>query len=88
MKKFALIGYPISHSQSPKLFKEAFPNSDMSYDLIERQTVEESIKELKENGYSGANVTSPFKESVMQFVTDPDDDLEKTAQFSFEGFEK
>ena len=72
MKKFALIGNPISHSQSPKLFKEAFPNDDMSYDLIERQSVEESIAELKEKGYSGANVTSPFKESAMRFVTDPD----------------
>ena len=72
MKKFALIGNPISHSQSPKLFKEAFPQSDMSYDLVERQTVEESIAYLKEKGYRGANVTSPFKESVMQFVTDPD----------------
>ena len=73
MKKFALIGNPISHSRSPRLFKEAFPGSGMSYDLVERQTVEESIAFLKEKGYSGANVTSPFKESVMQFVTDPDE---------------
>jgi shikimate 5-dehydrogenase len=73
MKKFALIGNPISHSQSPKLFKEAFPNDDMSYDLIERRTVEESIAELKEKGFCGANVTSPFKESAMRFVTDPDE---------------
>ena len=73
MKKFALIGNPISHSRSPRLFKEAFPGSGMSYDLVERQTVEESIAFLKEKGYSGANVTSPFKESVMQFVTHPDE---------------
>ena len=73
MKKFALIGKPISHSQSPKLFKEAFPDGDMTYDLLERDTVEESVAELKANGYCGANVTSPFKESVMQFVTNPDE---------------
>ena len=73
MKKFALIGKPISHSQSPKLFKEAFPDGDMTYDLLERDTVEESVAELKANGYCGANVTSPFKESVMKFVTDPDE---------------
>ncbi len=73
MKKFALIGKPISHSQSPKLFKEAFPDGDMTYDLLERDTVEESVAELKANGYCGANVTSPFKESIMKFVTDPDE---------------
>ena len=73
MRKFALIGKPISHSQSPKLFKEAFPDGDMTYDLLERDTVEESVAELKANGYCGSNVTSPFKESVMKFVTDPDE---------------
>ncbi len=73
MKKFALIGKPISHSQSPKLFREAFPDGDMTYDLLERDTVEESVAELKANGYCGANVTSPFKESIMKFVTDPDE---------------
>jgi len=73
MKKFALIGNPISHSLSPKLFREAFPGGDMSYDLLERDTVEESITALKQGGYKGANVTSPFKESIMQFVTDPDE---------------
>ena len=72
MKKFALIGNPISHSKSPELFRKAFPGSGMSYDLIERDTVEQSIACLKEKGYGGANVTAPFKESAMQFVTDPD----------------
>ncbi|GEM_PF-858879 len=72
MKKIALIGNPISHSESPRLFREVFPNNDMSYNLVERHTIEESITYLKENGYYGANVTAPFKESAMQFVTNPD----------------
>ena len=72
MKKFALIGNPISHSKSPELFRKAFPGSGLSYDLVERDTVEQSIACLKEKGYGGANVTAPFKESAMQFVTDPD----------------
>ncbi len=82
MKKFALIGYPIKHSLSPALFKEAFPSASenqepvqhepMVYDLVEEPSIDKSIARLKQEGYCGANVTSPFKESVMQFVTDPD----------------
>ena len=72
MKKFALIGFPISHSKSPQLFEKAYHSTSMSYDLMEEDSVEKSIAELKEKGYSGANVTAPFKEEIMRFVTDPD----------------
>ena len=72
MKKFALIGNPIQHSLSPELFREAYPSTSMRYDLVEEDSIEKSIAELKEKGYSGANVTAPFKEKVMDFVTDPD----------------
>ena len=72
MKKFALIGNPIHHSQSPGLFKAAYPSTSMRYDLVEEQSIEQSIEKLKEQGYQGANVTSPFKEEIMKFVTDPD----------------
>ncbi|MBR5399145.1 MAG: FAD-binding protein [Bacteroidales bacterium] len=72
MKKFALIGNPIQHSLSPELFREAYPFTSMRYDLVEEDSIEKSITELKEKGYGGANVTAPFKEKVMDFVTDPD----------------
>lgn len=72
MKKFALIGNPIGHSLSPQLFEEAYHSSAMRYDLLEEESVEKSIAELKRQGYLGANVTAPFKEDVMQFVTNPD----------------
>ena len=72
MKKFALIGNPIQHSLSPELFRKAYPSTSMRYNLVEEDSIEKSIAELKEKGYSGANVTAPFKEKVMEFVTDPD----------------
>ena len=73
MSKFALIGNPIRHSQSPAFFKAAYPHSSDTYDLIEAQTAEEAIGKLRAGGYSAANVTAPFKEDVMRFVTEKDD---------------
>ena len=82
MKKFALIGNPIKHSLSPVLFKAAYPSASenqetvqgepMIYDLVEELSIDKSIERLRQEGYSGANVTAPFKESVMKFVTYPD----------------
>ena len=82
MKKFALIGNPIKHSLSPVLFKAAYPSASenqeqvqegpMVYDLVEELSIDKSIARLKQEGYCGANVTAPFKESAMRFVTDPD----------------
>ena len=82
MKKFALIGNPIKHSLSPVLFKAAFPPASenqesvqeepMVYDLVEEPSIDKSIARLRQEGYLGANVTAPFKEGAMRFVTDPD----------------
>lgn len=69
MKKFALIGSNISHSLSPALFRAAYHNSMFSYDLIDSPTIEEAMEIFIREGYSGANVTSPFKESVLKFCT-------------------
>ncbi len=65
MKKFGLIGDPITHSQSPSLFREAFPEGDCTYDLIETPHFEEAFQIFKEK-YDGINVTSPFKEEAYK----------------------
>lgn len=59
--KFGLIGYPISHSLSPKLWAEAFPGAEHSYDLIEEERFEDAFARFLD-GYSAVNVTMPFKE--------------------------
>ena len=75
MKKFALIGNPISHSKSPALFHAAYPNEPniepMFYDLIEKETIEESVERLRQGGYIASNVTAPYKEEAMRYVTAP-----------------
>jgi shikimate 5-dehydrogenase len=64
MKKFGLIGYPISHSLSPALFKAAY-NGKYIYDLIEIEDFETAyLKFLDE--YAVINVTAPFKESAFR----------------------
>ena len=41
MKKFGLIGHPITHSQSPALFKAGY-GGKYAYDLIEGEVFEAS----------------------------------------------
>ncbi|PKO98805.1 MAG: hypothetical protein CVU13_08790 [Bacteroidetes bacterium HGW-Bacteroidetes-8] len=72
MKKLALIGSNISHSLSPALFRAAYNNSMFTYDLIDSPTVEEAMEIFMSEGYLGANVTSPFKESVLKYCTNQD----------------
>ena len=72
MKKFAVIGSPISHSFSPKIHSEFAKNSDLkiTYDAIEvkKNNFEKRIKELFDGGYEGINVTLPLKELAYKFA--------------------
>jgi shikimate dehydrogenase len=68
MKKlhtFALLGFPISHSLSPKIFEligEYF-EVDITYDLIELRSQAELENFLNNNfkSYDGVNLTTPLK---------------------------
>ena len=60
MKKFGLIGHPISHSLSPALFKAGY-DGHHSYDLIEEEDFEKAFERFC-NEYDAINVTAPFKE--------------------------
>lgn len=62
MKRFALIGTPVSHSKSPALFQAAY-GGKYSYNLIESDNFDSAYAEFL-NGYDGINVTSPFKEKA------------------------
>ena len=68
MKKYGLIGYPLSHSFSPGYFAQKFKDegiTDRKYDLYPLQ----EISEFKNLGLmSGINVTIPYKEQVMVYL--------------------
>ena len=74
MKKFAVIGNPINHSLSPQIHLEfARQHSiDLTYekimaddDIIFTSTIENLISD----GYSGVNVTLPFKGCAAKIST-------------------
>lgn len=80
MKKFGLIGYPLTHSFSEKYFTEKFEKeniSNTSYSLITLENIKDFPELIKNNpDLSGINVTIPHKIEVMQFL----DELSKEAE--------
>lgn len=60
MKKFGLIGHPIEHSMSPRLFSAAY-GGRYQYDLILGADFEKSWQRFLDE-YDGINVTAPFKD--------------------------
>src|SRR5689334_2456462 len=80
-KKFGLIGSTVSHSFSKAYFDEKFFRDglrDYHYDLYPLKSIEELRKLLDENPeLCGLNVTIPYKEQVLQFLHEIDNDAKK-----------
>lgn len=77
MKKYGLIGYPLGHSFSKRFFTEKFEREGISdavydnYPLSEITQFFELINSSPE--LAGLNVTIPYKESVVRFLSQPDE---------------
>ncbi|MCP9757587.1 shikimate dehydrogenase [Lacihabitans sp. CCS-44] len=75
MKKFGLLGFPLSHSFSKKYFTEKFVKLGIAdthqYDLYEIEHIDE-LKEIinKTEGITGFNVTIPHKLNVLPHLSD------------------
>lgn len=69
MQRYAIIGHPVSHSNSPRLHTAAFKAAgiDAVYEAVdvEPADLKERIAELKTAGYGGWNVTIPHKEAIL-----------------------
>lgn len=81
MRRFGLIGRTLKHSFSKKYFAEKFSKeniTDSSYDLFELSTIVE-LTDLLQNtpGLEGFNVTIPYKQEVMPFLTSLDHSAER-----------
>lgn len=59
MKKFGIIGYPVSNAKSPVLFTAAY-HGKYQYDRIDTPDFEQAWQTFVE-GYHAVNVTMPFK---------------------------
>ena len=72
MKKFAVIGSPISHSLSPQihsLFAEQ-AQIEITYETIEikESNFNSKVNQLFDDGYSGLNVTLPLKQKAFHYA--------------------
>jgi shikimate dehydrogenase len=67
-----VIGHPISHSLSPKLHNYWLKRYGLAGDYtaldVTEDALEQTIRSLPAKGFIGANVTLPYKVSVMQFA--------------------
>jgi shikimate dehydrogenase len=80
-KKFGLIGSTVSHSFSKAYFDEKFFRDglrDYHYELYPLKNIDELTNLLQENPeLCGLNVTIPYKEQVLKFLTEIDNDAKK-----------
>jgi len=81
MKKYLVIGSPISHSLSPLIHNYWMKKYHLLDSVYEKRKVEEKnlkniIDEIREGEIIGANVTVPFKKLIIPFL----DELDFTAK--------
>ena len=80
MKRAGVIGYPLGHSLSPAVFQAAFDSMDIkaTYEAwpTEENQLEGRINALRGDDIYGANVTIPYKESVIPLLDRLDEDAE------------
>ncbi len=80
-KKYGLIGATVSHSFSKSYFDEKFFREglrDYHYDLYSLPTIDDLKKLLEENPeLEGLNVTIPYKEQVVKFLSEIDLEAKK-----------
>jgi shikimate dehydrogenase len=72
-KRVGVIGYPIEHSISPAMHNAAFKALGMDDWLYDRIAIPPDIlklglRELRDHGYVGVNVTIPHKQAAMTLV--------------------
>ena len=63
---YGLIGYPIAHSLSPRLFAESqLAQEGSSYQLFPMESLDGLLDLLRAYRPSGLHVTSPFTEHIL-----------------------
>lgn len=80
MKRYGLLGYPLTHSFSKRFFTEKFEteNIDASYENFEIDSIDKFSDVVKNNpDVIGFNVTIPYKEQVIQFLNELNDSAQQ-----------
>lgn len=81
MRRFGLIGFPLSHSFSPGYFSKKFSEEGL-HDCVYEAYPLPSINELKQllekyKDLEGLNVTIPYKKKVIRFLDEGSDEVKK-----------
>lgn len=77
MKKFGLIGFPLTHSFSQKYFTNKFEQegiNDAQYHLLSLADINDFPQILEDTAFRGINVTIPHKIAVLPFLDEIDQD--------------
>ena len=71
-KRFAVLGHPVAHSLSPAMHTAAFRAAglDATYEAIDVApgSLSDALRDLVRDGFSGASVTVPHKETVLALL--------------------
>ena len=82
IKKFAIIGDPISHSLSPTMHNYWFKkyNINAQYELlhVKEMDIKNVIEKIKRKEIKGINVTLPYKKSIIPFLSKIVNDAKET----------
>lgn len=76
MKRYGLLGYPLTHSFSKRFFTEKFETEkiDSTYENFEIDSIAKFPEVVKNNPeVIGFNVTIPYKEQVIPYLDDLND---------------
>jgi shikimate dehydrogenase len=70
MKRYGLIGYPLSHSWSPNYFNQKFAREGVhaEYRLFPLKAIADFPNLLKQQNLTGLNVTIPYKQAIIPYL--------------------
>ena len=73
MKKFVIIGNPLSHSLSPLMQNYWFKQNNIAGEYgkleLEEQELKNITNKIKTGEFTGINITIPFKQKIISFVS-------------------
>src|SRR5205085_46346 len=81
MRRFGLIGYPLSHSFSKKYFTERFLKeglTDCYYENFPLSSIDQLPSLLADRHLEGFNITIPYKEEIIPFLQKKNKVVEST----------
>ncbi|MDR3047643.1 MAG: shikimate dehydrogenase [Bacteroidales bacterium] len=76
IRQYGIIGYPLTHSRSPFFFNRYFKENnftDCTYNSFPIKDISYFLELIQKNpNLYGLNVTSPYKQEVMQYLDEMD----------------